>query len=60
MSEHSEVLKSNHIQMGHASAKHLAWTQLGQCKSAETRGTLEVAGILLRLQQSRTQGTDLA
>lgn len=44
MNEHWEAVKPNHIQMGHASAKHLGWTQLGQCKSAETRSASEATG----------------
>ncbi|KAI7789088.1 Cupin domain-containing protein [Diaporthe eres] len=32
MNELNEVVKSNRVQMGHASAKQLIWTQLGQYK----------------------------
>lgn len=50
MNEHNEVVTSNRVEMGHASAKQLLWTQLGQCESTEMGSAVDVTGLFLKLQ----------
>lgn len=51
MGELGKVMTPNRIQVGHASAKQLLWTQLGQCESAETKSAIKLTVLFFSISQ---------